>query len=73
MNGADRAHRAAVRLAAAAAARQGGDLGHLPRVVAPAAAHVPALCAGHAHAPGRDPRQQGAMFVPVGNILGFHI
>ena len=58
---ADRESGAALRLAAAAAGGQGGDLGHLPRELAPDAAHVPAVCAGHPHPPGRDPGQQGAL------------
>ena len=56
---ADRESGAALRLAAAAPECQGGDLGHLPRELAPDAAHVPALRAGHPHASGRDPGQQG--------------
>ena len=59
-DGADRESRETLRLAAAAADCQGGDLGHLPRELAPDAAHVPAVCAGHPHTSGRDPGQQGA-------------
>ena len=61
-DGADRESRETLRLAAAAADCQGGDLGHLPRELAPDAAHVPAVRAGHPHTSGRDPGQQGANF-----------
>ena len=60
-DGANREGGAALRLAAAAAECQGGDLGHLPGELAPDAAHVPAVRAGHPHPPGRDPGQQGAL------------
>lgn len=68
-DGAHRAGRAPLRLAAAATAREGRDLGYLPGVLAADSAHVPPLRASHAHAAGRDPRQQGGLHFNLSRVL----